>query len=363
VQAPRESAPNGERPGRTRPTMNDVARTAGVSLKTVSRVVNGEQTVNPELAAQVQSAIAALNYRHDIGASTLRRSDRRTDMIALLLEDVSNPFSSALHRVIEDEARARRLQVLTGSVDEDPERERELIRTFTMRRADGVIIAPVSSDHSYLTAELPPGTPVVFVDRPGQGFAADTVLATNVTGAAEATRHLLAHGHRSIAYLGDHYHISTAQHRYEGYVAALTEAGLQADPALVAHGLHTTALAETAVMSLFHRPAPPTALFSSQNLVTIGAVRALRRLGLHRAVALIGFDDFPLADLLEPAVTVVAQNPALMGRTAAAALFRRLDGDTGEPGTFWIPTDLIRRGSGELPPSPQLLHGRSDRPL
>ncbi|GAA2893975.1 LacI family transcriptional regulator [Actinoplanes cyaneus] len=363
MQALGEPASGGEQPGKARPTMNDVARAAGVSLKTVSRVVNGVRSVSPDLAAQVQTAIAALNYHHDIGASTLRRSDRRTDTIALLLEDVGNPFSSALHRVIEDEARARKMQVLTGSLDEDPQRERELVQTFAMRRADGVIIAPVSADHSYLGAELPPGTPVVFVDRPGQGFAADTVLTTNVTGAGEATRHLLAHGHRSIAYLGDHFHISTAQHRYEGYRAAVTEAGLTVDPTLVTHGLHTAALAETAVMSLFHRPDPPTALFSSQNLVTIGAVRALRRLGLHRAVALIGFDDFPLADLLEPAVTVVAQNPALMGRTAAAALFRRLDGDTGEPGTFWIPTELIRRGSGELPPSPQLLSGRSGQPL
>jgi len=348
VQTEAASAAGGGKTGR--PTMNDVARAAGVSLKTVSRVVNGEQNVSPVLAAQVRHAIETLHYRHDIGASTLRRNDRRTETIALLLEDVGNPFSAALHRSVEDEARARSVHVLTGSLDEDPQRERELASAFTMRRADGMIIAPVSADQSFLATEVRADTPVVFVDRPGHGLPADAVLSTNVLGAGEATRHLLAHGHRRIAYLGDYNRISTARQRHEGYLAALREAGVEPDPALAIQDLHTEALAEAAVMALVHRPQPPTALFTSQNLVTIGAVRALRRLGLHRSVALVGFDDFPLADLLEPAVTVVAQDPATMGRTAAQALFRRIDGDTSPPREFWIPTRLIRRGSGELRP-------------
>jgi LacI family transcriptional regulator len=341
--------------GRTgRPRMNDVARAAGVSIKTVSRVVNGVQSVNPVLAAQVRGAIEALNYRPDIGASTLRRSDRRTGTIALLLEDVGNPFSSALHRAVEDEARARGVQVLTGSLDEDPQRERELALAFTMRRADGLIIAPASDDQSYLATEFQDDTPVVFVDRPGHGIPADTVLATNVIGATEATRHLISHGHRRIAYLGDYTRIATARQRHQAYAAAMREAGLEPDPTLVVPDLHTTPAAESKVMELLHRPDPPTALFTGQNLVTIGAVRALRRLGLHHAVALIGFDDFPLADLLEPAVTVIAQDPAMMGRIAAQTLFSRIEGDTGAPRQHWIPTTLIRRGSGELPPRAHL---------
>jgi LacI family transcriptional regulator len=345
-----EAAPGAAGGKTARPTMNDVARAAGVSLKTVSRVVNGEQTVSPVLAARVRQAIEALQYRHDIGASTLRRSDRRTETIALLLEDMGNPFSAALHRSVEDEARGRGVHVLTGSLDEDPRREGELARAFTMRRVDGMIIAPVSADQSFLATEVGADAPVVFVDRPGHGLPADAVLATNVLGAGEATRHLLAHGHRRIAYLGDYNRISTARQRHEGYLAALREAGVEPDPALVVQELHTETAAEAAVLALAHRPQPPTALFTSQNLVTIGAVRALRRLGLHRSVALIGFDDFPLADLLEPAVTVVAQDPATMGRTAAHALFRRIDGDTSPPQEFWIPTRLVRRGSGEIRP-------------
>ncbi len=343
--------------------MNDVARAAGVSLKTVSRVVNGDERVSPVLAAQVHRAIETLNYRPDVGASTLRRSDRRTETIALLLEDVGNPFSSALHRAVEDEARAHGVHVLTGSLDEDPQRERELARAFTARRADGLIIAPVSTDQSYLTTEIRSDTPVVFVDRPGTGVPADTVLATNVIGAAEATRHLIRHGHREIAYLGDYTRISTARHRQEGYLQALAEAGIAPDPGLIFTDLHTAVTAESTIMALFHRPGPPTALFTSQNLVTIGAVRALRRLGLHRTVALVGFDDFPLADLLEPAVTVIAQDPAMMGRIAAQALFRRIAGDTGPPAEHWIPTTLVRRGSGELPPSSPALRDRPSSSL
>jgi LacI family transcriptional regulator len=321
-------------------------------------VVNNEPNVSPVLIAQVRSAIEALNYRPDIGASTLRRGDRRSGTIALLLEDVGNPFSSALHRAVEDEARGRGVQVLTGSLDEDPRRERELARAFAMRRADGLIIAPVSLDQSYLTTEVRTDIPVVFVDRPGHGIPADTVLATNVIGATEATRHLIAHGHRRIACLSDYARISTARYRQEGYLAALREAGLEPECRLIVPDLHTAAAAESATMELFHRPDPPTALFTGQNLITVGAVRALRRLGLHRTVALIGFDDFPLADLLEPAVTVIAQDPAMMGRTAAEALFRRIEGDTGPPGEHWIPTSLVRRGSGELPPGAHLLSGR-----
>jgi len=340
--------------------MKDVARSARVSLKTVSRVVNGETTVAPDLAERVRAAIASLNYQPNIGASTLRRGDGRSGTIGLLLEDVGNPFSASLHRAVEDEARARDVQVLTGSLDEDPLRERELTRTFTMRRADGLIMAPVSADLSHLAAELGADTPVVFVDRPAAGIPADVVLSPNVTGATEAVRHLLAHGHRRVAYLGDFASISTARHRYQGYLAALDEAGIEPDPTLVGQDLHTAAAAEGALMAMLAQAQPPTALFTSQNLVTIGAVRALRRLRLHHDVALVGYDDFPLADLLEPAVTVVAQDPTTMGRTAARVLFARIDGDAGAPREFWIPTTLIRRGSGELAPAgTQRLRGTS----
>jgi LacI family transcriptional regulator len=326
------------------PTMRDVARSAGVSLKTVSRVVNGETTVAADLAARVRAAVESLHYRPHIGASMLRRNDRRTQTIGVLLEDVANPFSAAVHRAIEDEARERSVHVLTGSLDEDPQRERDLARAFAQRQADGLVLAPAGSDQRYLASVG--DLPIVFIDRPANGFAGDSVLATNVDGAADAVRHLIAHGHRRIAYLGDHVRIWTARSRYQGYLAAVTEAGLTP---LGAHELHDPATAAAATTALLERKDPPTALFAGHNLITVGAIRALRRLGRQHEIALVGFDDLPLADLLEPAVTVIAQDPTAMGRTAAHALFERIDGTAGPPREFRIRTTLVPRGSGELP--------------
>jgi LacI family transcriptional regulator len=334
--------------------MQQVAESAGVSLKTVSRVVNQERGVSPALVDRVRSAIEALDYRPDAGASALRRTDRRTATIGLLLEDVGNPFSASLLRAVETEARARGVLVFSGSLEEDPARELELTRAFATRRTDGLIIAPASRDQSYLAAEVEAGMPVVFVDRPPTGLPADAVRATNASGAAEAVRHLVTHGHRRIAYLGDYATISTATDRHQGYRDALAEAGVPYDPTIVRPDLHDTVAAEAAVLAVLRQADPPTALFTSQNLVTIGAVRALRRVGIQHGMGLVGFDDFPLADLLQPGVTVVAQDPTRMGQVAARALFGRLDGDPAPPREHWIPTSLVRRGSGEIAPGTDL---------
>jgi LacI family transcriptional regulator len=324
-----------------RPTMNDVARSAGVSLKTVSRVVNGETTVDPALAARVREAVAALRYRPNLGASMLRRNDHRTRIIGLLLAEVGTPFSAMLHRAVEDAARVRGLHVLTAGLAEEPEREQELVQAFAQRQTEGLILAPTGPDQGHLEAFT--GMPVVFVDRPAVGIGGDTVTATNVAGAAEAVRHLIAHGHRQIAYLGDHQRLAPARDRHHGYLQAL---GGRAGP--VVHDLHDPAAADHATMSVLRRSDPPSAIFAGQSVITIGALRALRRLGRHRSVALVGFDDFPLADLLEPGITVIAQDAAGMGRAAARALFERMDGNTAEPREISIATTLIPRGSGEI---------------
>jgi LacI family transcriptional regulator len=334
---------------RRRPTMRDVAERADVSLKTVSRVVNDER-VSAALTVRVRRAIDELGFRPNQGARLLRRADDRTAAIGLLLEDVANPFSAAVQRAVENEALPRGVVVFSASIDEDPARERALAREFGARRADGLLLAPAGDDQSYLVDELPEGTPVVCVDREARNLAVDSVITTNALGAAEGVRHLAAAGHRRIAYLGDRRTIRTAEQRYMGYYDALASLGLPLDPGLVVHDLRESADADGAVTALLARPDAPTALFTAQNLVTIGAVRALRRLGAEWSVALVGFDDVLLADLLSPGITVVAQDPAAIGRTAANLLFARIGGDTSPPGLRLVPTTLIRRGSGELPP-------------
>jgi LacI family transcriptional regulator len=331
--------------------MLDVASLAGVGLKTVSRVVNGETGVSPALEAKVKRAIEQLNYRRDANASMLRRLGGKTQTIGLVLEDVANPFSSALHRAIEDSARARNVLVFAGSCDEDPLRERGLISSFRDRRVDGIIVVPASHDHAYLYTEQRAGTALVFVDRPAGHLDADSVASNNVEGSVEAMEHLLAHGHRRIAFLGDLPSIATAEQRLQGYARALERAAIGYDPELIRSGLRSPDAAARAVGELLALPDPPTALFTSQNLLTIGGARALRKAGLERRIALIGFDDVALADLLDPAVSVVAQDPQAIGRSAAELLFRRLDGDTSPSVHHIVPVKLIARGSGELRPT------------
>jgi len=330
--------------------MRDVAALAKVSIKTVSRVVNGEAGVSPSLTRRVLAASERLSYQHNVTASNLRRSDGRSATIGVVLEDVANPFASALHRSIEDVAVKRGVLVLAGSSDEDEERERKLISAFASRRVDGLIIQPCSHDHSYLLAERRAGTAIVFVDRPPAFLDADTVLTDNAAGVRRGVRHLFGHGHRRIGYLGDMRTIATAAERHRGYVDELASHKVVLDERLVRLDLRGIEKSEAAATELLRLAHPPTALFTGQNLITIGAFRALRRMGLHRRVALIGFDDILLADLLEPGITVIAQDPAAIGRAAAQVLFRRIDGDHAPSEHQIVLTKLITRGSGEITP-------------
>jgi LacI family transcriptional regulator len=330
--------------------MVDVAALAGVALKTVSRVVNSEPGVSPELEARVRRAIEQLNYRRDANAATLRRVGGKTQTIGLVLEDVSNPFSSELHRAVEDAARERGVLVFAGSCDEDPERERDLIGSFRERRVDGIIVVPASHDHTYLYEERRAGTALVFVDRPASHLDADSIVSDNFGGAARAAAHLLERGHRRIGFLGDLLSISTAEERLRGYTHALESAGIRLDDDVVRTELRDPDAAARAVEAMLALPDPPTAFFTGQNLLTIGGVHALRRASRERDIALIGFDDISLADLLDPAISVVAQDAQAIGRAAADQLFRRLDGDTAPAVHRVIPVSLIARGSGEIPP-------------
>ena len=336
--------------GVRRPTMRDVAARAEVSLKTVSRVVNGEGGVSAPLADRVRRAVDELGFRPDTGARSLRRTDRRTSSIGLLLEDVSNPFSAAVARAVEDVASPRGVIVFSGSVDEDPARERALVRAFAARRVDGLLLAPASDDQAYLLRELGVGTAVVCVDREASGVAFDSVVAANADGVAAGVRHVLDRGHRRIAYLGDRATIATAGQRYAGYRRALAAAGVPERPGLVVQDLRDPVAAGAAVAAMLALADPPTALFTARNTITIGAVRALRAAGRTGSVALVGFDDFPTADLIPPGLTVVAQDAAAIGALAATVLLDRIGGDVSPPRVRVVPTVLVQRGSGEIAP-------------
>jgi LacI family transcriptional regulator len=335
---------------RSRPTMRDVAALAGVSLKTVSRVVNRETGVSGDLVARVERAAGQLDYRHDLTASNLRRADRKTGTVGLLIEDVSNPFFSAVLRGIEEVARERHVAVFAASGDDSPERERELVVAFTRRRVDAIIMTPTIRDQSYLVHEQRGGLAIVFVDREPRGIEADCVVTNNIEGAMAATRQLIEIGHTRIAFLGDDPAITTSRLRATGFLQAFAAAGIPAAPELIVQDSGVPDFATERVVELMRLDDPPTAIFAAQNFITMGAVRALHRLDLHRRVALIGFDDFPMADTLDPAITVVAQDPREIGRRAAHLAFERIENPELPTGTYVVPSVIVRRGSGEIPP-------------
>jgi LacI family transcriptional regulator len=216
------------------------------------------------------------------------------------------------------------------------------------RGVDGLIVATAVHDDAYLLRERAAGLALAFVDRPPHFIDADAVVSDNVGGARAAVEHLLAKGHRRIGFLGDRPDMFTAAERFRGYREALANQGVAEDLELVRHPMFRGVDAYETTCDLLDGKDPPTALFAGQNLISMGAVRALHARGRQHEVALVSFDDIPLADVLEPGVTVVAQDPHTLGRSAAELLFERLDGHDGPSRRVVVPTRLIVRGSGEL---------------
>jgi LacI family transcriptional regulator len=330
--------------------MREVAALAGVSLKTVSRVVNAEPGVSVDVRQRVERAVLQLGYRHNLAASNLRRINARTNTVGALLQDVSNSFSSSLLRSLEDTAHERGVAILASSLDEEPDRERSLVASLVRRRVDGLVLMPATDRQDYLSEDLQSGLPVVFVDRRPQGIDADSVTADNLLGSRLAAHHLVAQGHSRIAFLGDLPTIQTAADRYRGFIDGLSERSLVLDVGLAMSGLRTTDAAQQALLHVLDGPHPPTAVFAARNSLAVGAVRALRQRGLSHRIALVGFDDFPLADVLEPGLTVIRQNVGHIGREVSRALFARIDGDQSPPRHVVVAPELVVRGSGEISP-------------
>ena len=324
-----------------RPTMNDVARDAGVSLKTVSRVVNHVSTVDPELAQKVMTSVRRLGFRrNDLAASLRSGADNRT--IGLVTADLSNAFYAPVSSAVAASARRHGYHVFMASSEESAQLERETALDLCQRRVSGLLVVPTDSDHSYLRTEVDLGTPVVFVDRPGQGIDADRVLLDNRGGARSAAASLLASGHRSLGVLVDSLDIFTMRERLVGVGMALASVGLSLDDAQVFSGVHTPDDAHAATVTLLGRTSAPTAIFCGNNRSTIGAVAAVLSAGVDVAIA--GFDDFETSDLLPLPVTIVTYDPVMLGTVAAECLFERISGKTGPPEERLLPTSLVTRG-------------------
>ena len=306
--------------------MKDVARVAGVSISTVSRVLTGSPLVNEETRVRVQRAMDELDYRPNRVARRLRRDTARASLIGLIVPDIQNPFFAELVRGVESVAQQHGYMLFLGNSDEDPAQERRYLDLMRAESVDGLIL-PASSDSAQVVAALGrQGIPVVCVDRRLPRVALDTVIADNVHGAYEAIAHLLRIGHRRIGYIGGRPQLSTSQERLEGYRLALQEHGLAFDASLVREGDSRQAGGRALAGELLRLDRPPTALFVGNNLMTLGALETIHLLGLRipEEIAIVSYDDIPWALALDPPLTAVRQPGHEIGRRAAELLLQRI---------------------------------------
>ena len=325
-------------------TIYDVARRSGVSPATVSRVLSGRRNVDPELSEKVRAAVAELSYRPNGVARNLRKSS--TNLWAVVISDIENPFFTSLVRGLEDVAQTEGYHVVLCNSDEDPAKEAAYASAVLTDQMAGVVISPTSTaDGVHLLADAK--IPLVMIDRRVEGIEADTVLVDNEHGAFEGVKHLIDGGYSRIACITGPRKVSTAMDRLAGYRSALRSNGIRYDKDLVRYADFREAGGYAAMESLLELPDPPEALFAANNLMTVGALECLARKGLHAPddIAIVGFDDIPWADLVVPSLTTVAQPTYELGRTAGLLLKDRTASPGRPPTTVTLPTKLHIRAT------------------
>jgi LacI family transcriptional regulator len=329
-------------------TIVDVARRAGVSVSTVSHVVNGTRTVRPDTARLVEDAIAATGYTPNSIARSLAR--QATNSVGIAISAISNPYFSDMICAIESECARLGLMVFLSDTQDDPAQELRVVQALHQRRADGIILAASAAPERALKYLEDSGTPCVLVDRlPARRF--DQVGVHNRQAMAMLVDHLVGHGHRRIGMIAGHPGFATTLERIDGFRTALRKHGLAPDPGLLPDGSASVAAADTATRRLLALPAPPTAIAAGNNLATIGAMRAIRAFGLRvpADIALVGFDDFEWADCFEPRLTVVAQPCQEIGRRAASLLVERIGSPDAARRTIRLKSTLVVRSSCGCP--------------
>jgi len=329
-------------------TMRDVARVAGVSAKTVSRVFNDDPHVTEETRERVRWAMQKLNYVPNMLARSFRAGADAA--VGLAVPDIGDPFFAEMTSSIEVDLVGRGMAVVVTSLGRGVDSERSALEALLRRQISGLIVACVSADQAYL-APWQERTPMVFVDRAPRGLSGVYVIEDDLGGARRAVAHLASHGHRRVAFFGVSTPVTTTHRRLKGYRSAVAENGLDDSPDLVCIPAESADEAAAEMVKRLEAPDAPTAVFSSTILCTMSLVLALQRAG-RTEVALVGFGDIPMAAALAPAVTVIDQNPAWLGRVAVERLVQRIE-DPGAPlrRRTVLPVHLIPRGSGELPPS------------
>ncbi len=341
--------------------LKDVARVAGVSVSTVSRVLTGSPLVNAETRTRVQLAMDSLQYRPSRVARRLRRDSARANLIGLIVPDIQNPFFAELVRGVERVAHQHGYMVFLGNTDEDGAKELEYVQLMRAESVDGLILPPSSDLHEIVAKLTSAGLPIVCVDRRLPDVSVDTVVADNEQGAYMATDHLLRIGHRHIGFIGGRAHLSTSAERLAGYTRALREHGVPFDARLVRDGDSRQGSGSALTRELLSRDLLdregsgrelPTALLVGNNLMTLGALETIHLMGLRIPddVAIVGYDDMPWALALNPPLTAVRQPGFEMGERAAELLLQRLDDPSRETAVVTLqPTLIARQSCGAKP--------------
>ncbi|SCY44099.1 transcriptional regulator, LacI family [Microbacterium sp. LKL04] len=328
-----------------RATLDDVARLAGVSSKTVSRVFAQRELVAPQTVERVLASAKRLRFRPNSLAQGLRRGGSRT--VGFIIGELSNPFYYKVAAGIEKELSAHGFSLVVATTDDTEEGEGRVADALLAQRVGALLLIPVGEDQSYLEGERQLGTPVIAIDRPARNLAADSIVLDNRVAVLEATRRLTTRGHRRIAYVCNPASVWTQSERLAGYRQAMSEIGVDSARWEML-GDDLTIPPVDLVQRLWREDAAPTAIIAGNNRVTVGALRALRARG-DEQTALIGFDDFDTADVL--GVSVISYDPLELGRRAATLAMERIGDPSGFVRQITLPTWIIERGTGERPPA------------
>jgi LacI family transcriptional regulator, galactose operon repressor len=327
-------------------TVKDVAHAAGVSQATAARALGRYGYVSAASRKAIEDAARSLGYRRHAVAQAL--ASNVTHTVGLVVSDIENPFFAAVARGLSDVLEAEGYTILLANSDEDLEREERLVEAFRSRRVDGLAVAPsVTSATPHLTDLTTAGVPLVLFDRPVRGLRADAILVDNKQAARTAVEHLVRLGHRRIGLVSDRPEIASSAERIRGYQAALDAAGLPIDEQLIVITGSTRADGYNGARALMAGPRRPSAIFTANNMMSVGTLLALRDLGLRIPddIALVGFDDLEWTMLIEPALTVVRQPTQEIGRHAAERLLARMRGDQSQPRRIRLKTEFVVRGS------------------
>lgn len=330
-------------------SVKEIAKAAGVSTATVSRVLNGSDKVRESTAKKVMKVVDEMNYRMNHVARRMKVKQTDSLVIGLMITDIDNPFFSSVAKGVEDVASKNKLVTMICNTNENPEKEMFFLNAMLSEKVSGAIIVPTTGNLDFFQELVKDGFPMVMVDRKPKGLKIDSVSLNNRKGGYEAVKKLIENGHRRIGIVAGIKGLSNTEDRLEGYIEALKESGIEIKDELIVYGDYIEEGGRKAITEFMSLKNPPTAVFSSNNLMTLGCIKELyrRKLSIPDDIAIIGFDDSTWAEALIPPLTTVKQPGYELGVNAAELLIKRLrNGDSNRIDVVLNPELVIRESCG-----------------